>query len=253
MSRLTRSFLIGIAPIALLALGTEVGAQANDVDCTRCVDTKDIATEAVATARIAQQAVTTSKIGKAAVTTSKIAPRAVATGKIADGAVTVDKVAPELSNSLGTACAPGEYVAGQDASGNFICKSLKPLFTEDCVFVNGLSWCFNNDACGEACNDVCAAKGLTAVADESAWFNAQNGSANCQVIADALGIVSTNVSNWTVACLEDSVGTHSVGGGLVGPLLCSTVPNCPSAHLTDMDQLGVACGANSRRSICPCE
>jgi hypothetical protein len=39
----------------------------------------------------------------------------------------------------------------------------------------------------------------------------------------------------------------------VEPLLCSSEPSCPTAHLTDMDQLGVACGVNSRRSVCPCE
>ncbi len=116
MSKLIRTVLIGIAPIALLGLGAEVHAQANDVDCTRCVDGKDIAREAV----------TTNKIGKRAVTTGKIAPEAITTGKIADGAITGKKVSPKLKNAIGTFCVPGQVVIGMDDNGNFVCES--PLY-----------------------------------------------------------------------------------------------------------------------------
>jgi hypothetical protein len=293
MSKLIRTFLVGITPFALLAMGAEVQAQ-DDVDCIRCVDTSDIAPAAVTTSKIKQKAVTTGKIKNGAVTAEKIQDGAVTAEKIEDGAVatekiqdgavttekiqdgavtiekiqdgavtiekiqdgavTIDKVAPELSNSIGMFCPPGESVVGIDVSGNLVCESLKPFFTEDCFFANGLHWCFNKDACGEACNDVCAAKGLTPVADQDAWFDAQDTTAECQVIADAVGLDTVAVADYPYACLEDSQSSaHSVGGGLIGTLLCSTLSTCPNDHLTQMDQLGVVCGIGSRRSVCPCE
>lgn len=71
--------------------------------------------------------------------------------------------------------------------------------------------------------------------------------------ARLFGMVGTQLGGWAYACLEDSGGDH-VAETLVGSLYCSTSATCPSAHLTQMDQLGVACApAGSRRSICPCE
>lgn len=87
MSRLIRTFLIGIAPIALLGLGAEVRAQANDVNCFQCIDTKDIAPKSVTSGKIAPNAINTSKLKKGAVTKGKIAARAVTSGKIKIGAV----------------------------------------------------------------------------------------------------------------------------------------------------------------------
>ena len=87
MSRSIRTFLVGIT---MMVLGAEAHAQANDVDCSKCVDTKDIGFQAVTTGKIAKQAVTASKIG----------PGAVSTGKIRDGAVTADKLSPGLLSGL---------------------------------------------------------------------------------------------------------------------------------------------------------
>ena len=57
-----------------------------------------------------------------------------------------------------------------------------------CVEANGLNWCYNDQACGEACNDVCAALGLEVIDDDQVWFEAQNSEAKCQVISEALGL-----------------------------------------------------------------
>ena len=108
MPNFIRKSLIGIA---LLSMGAEVQAQ-DDVDCKQCVDTKDIA----------PQAVTTGKIKKQAVTTNKLAPQAVTTAKIKNGAVTIGKVGPKLKNAIGTFCEPGQVVIGKDSSGNFVCE-----------------------------------------------------------------------------------------------------------------------------------
>jgi len=97
MSKFIRTFLIGAA---LLSLASQVHAQANDVDCIKCVDTKDIAREAVNTYKIKPKAVTTDKLAKQAVTTSKLAPQAVTTGKIKNGAVTENKLSGNLLNAM---------------------------------------------------------------------------------------------------------------------------------------------------------
>jgi hypothetical protein len=62
------------------------------------------------------------------------------------------------------------------------------------------------------------------------------------------------MNSWTYGCLMDSGGNHN-GQTFLGPLLCSTFNGCPQQHLTNMDQLGVACNSPqaSRRSICPCQ
>jgi len=122
-----------------------------------------------------------------------------------------------------------------------------------CEEVNGILWCYNDQACGQACNDVCGTIDSQPIADNTIWFEAQDTTAECQAISQAFGLGSTvNSSNHSFACLEDSGGTHTVGGGLLAPLFCSTVAGCPADHRTKMDQLGVPCGTGSRRSICPC-
>jgi hypothetical protein len=95
MFRFIQALLIGICFLAI-----EAHAQANDVDCVRCVDTSDIAREAVNAYKIKPKAVTTDKLAKQAVTTSKLAPQAVTTEKIKDGAVTADKLSPGLLSGL---------------------------------------------------------------------------------------------------------------------------------------------------------
>ncbi len=108
MSKRTRTFLAGIA---LLAIGANAYAQ-DDLECLGCVDSRDIAREAVGTA----------KIGKQAVTTSRIAPKAVTGNKIANGTVGLRQVGPKLKADIGTYCAPGMVVIGKDSSGNFVCE-----------------------------------------------------------------------------------------------------------------------------------
>lgn len=123
-----------------------------------------------------------------------------------------------------------------------------------CRRVGELLWCWDDLACGEACEDVCSAVGLVPIASDAEWFAAQNTLDECTAISVAFGLGATpELSNWSYACLEDQYGTHSIGGGLLAPLRCTTDSNCPSRHRTDMDSLGVQCGVNSRRSICPCE
>jgi cysteine-rich repeat protein len=122
-----------------------------------------------------------------------------------------------------------------------------------CVEVNGQLWCFDNDACGEACNDVCAALGFDIEITDDEWFQLQDEISECQDIADAFGMPGIDVNSYAYACLEDSGAGDIVGGGLTGSLLCSTYNGCPFDHRTQMDGLGTACGVGgARRSICPC-
>ena len=123
-----------------------------------------------------------------------------------------------------------------------------------CVEANGLSWCFNNRECGQACNDVCASIGGELIDDDNVWFQAQDSVEECQAISQALGLGNVvDFDSFTHACLEDTFGNHTVGGGLNAPLLCSSFDGCPADHRTQADGLGVPCGPESRRSICPCE
>ena len=142
--------------------------------------------------------------------------------------------------TCGSVCSTGACIAS-------ICNAAS------CRVANGVNWCYNPNACGEACNAVCAALGLPLTISDTAWSAAQNTAPLCQAIADAFGLATINLGSWTYACLEDSAGTHTAPGGLVGPLYCSTLASCPTAHRAGMDQLGIACGASSRRSICPCQ
>ena len=123
-----------------------------------------------------------------------------------------------------------------------------------CRRVGELLWCYDDLACGEACNEVCSAVGMVPIASDAVWFAAQDTLAECNAVSAAFGYGETaELSSWSYACMEDNFGTHTAGGGLLVPLRCTTDSNCPSVHRTQMDQPGVACGVDSRRSICPCE
>jgi hypothetical protein len=159
---------------------------------------------------------------------------------------------PGSAAFLGKSCPLGYAVAGVDSKGEFICSA---MFV-GCVKANGLMWCYNNSACGEACNDVCASIGLAPIADNNVWFQAQDSEEECIAISQALGLGNTvDFDSWVYGCLQDSFGAHYVAGGvgLVAPLMCSRNSSCPSTHRTEMGQLGEPCGLFSRRSICPCE
>ena len=91
-----------------------------------------------------------------------------------------------------------------------------------CEEANGLNWCYNPNACGQACNDVCAVDGLQPVAN-NIWFEAQNTPDECLAIANEFGL-SPDLSDTLVGCLEDSSGTHNAPGGLDGALFCSDNP-----------------------------
>jgi len=123
-----------------------------------------------------------------------------------------------------------------------------------CRVVDGTQWCFDNDACGEACEDVCGALGLTIEPSDAVWFAAQDTVGECDAISDAFGLsVPVQFGASPLGCLEDGGLNDLTGGGLTGGLLCSSDPNCPAAHRTDMDNLGGICDiVGARRSVCPC-
>lgn len=164
-----------------------------------------------------------------------------------EGGVTGDYCANLLSdnNNCGT--------CGKTCGASEKCQNGKCL-PPTCVTANGLLWCWNPASCGQPCNAICQNFGLQPVANKTTWFNAQNTMQLCQNISVALGLGNTvNFGGYTYACVEDAYATHTGPGPLVGPILCSSDMNCPNQHVTNMDQLNVACGVNSRRAICPCE
>ena len=123
-----RKTVVAVLPLFLLVLGVEARAQAGNVVCTKCVDAKDIATEAVTTVKIESGSVLTSRIDNQAVNAKKLASGAVSSAKIKKGAVTLSKVVPKLKNAIGTGCAPGKVVVGKDSSGHLVCEDPAPAY-----------------------------------------------------------------------------------------------------------------------------
>jgi len=122
-----------------------------------------------------------------------------------------------------------------------------------CKLVGDIYWCFNPNACGQVCNDVCASLGLSPLASDADWFAAQDTVEKCQDISEAFGLGTTvDFFDYVYGCLEDTQGEHTAPGGLNAPLLCSSQVQCPSQHRTGMDGRTFPCGESSRRSVCPC-
>ena len=86
------AFLLAIALSPLQS----ARAQANDLDCAKCVETGDIAGAAVTTFKLKNQAETTSKLAK----------QAVSTGKLQNGAVTEQKLSPAVAAAIQSAGNP---------------------------------------------------------------------------------------------------------------------------------------------------
>jgi cysteine-rich repeat protein len=122
-----------------------------------------------------------------------------------------------------------------------------------CQVVDNQLWCFNDAACGEPCDEVCDALGMTISISDDEWFQLQDTAAECQTLADAFGMPGIDFAGYSYACLEDSGLNDAVGGGLTGNLFCSSSNTCPFDHHNNMDNAGVPCGAGGRRSICPCD
>jgi hypothetical protein len=122
-----------------------------------------------------------------------------------------------------------------------------------CEEVNGLLWCYNDQACGQPCNEVCETIGSQPIADNTVWLEAQDTEEECRAISQAFGLgEDVDVDFFNAACIEDAGGNHTVGGGLIPPLWCSAFPSCPAFHRSGMDQQNIPCGPSSRRSLCPC-
>lgn len=82
--------------------------------------------------------------------------------------------------------------------------------------VAGIFWCFNPNACGEPCDQVCAALGLPLTISNVAWFAAQDTAAECQAINDAFGLGgAVSMAGYTYACSEDQFGPHAGPGPML--------------------------------------
>lgn len=132
MTQTTKRILSIAVSVLPLVLGAEAYAQATDVDCSKCVDSKDLnaksvitgklGDKAVTTNKIATEAVTTGRIAQQAVTTSKIAPKAVTSKKIGLNAVGVKHVGPIMKADIGSFCETGQVVVGKDFDGTLVCE-----------------------------------------------------------------------------------------------------------------------------------
>jgi len=104
------SLSLSVLALAIAQSPAFAQAQAEDLDCVRCVDTVDIAPKAVINGKIGDAAITTGKIkggavstGKLqnqAVTQQKLAPGSVSSGKIQDGAIQIRHLSQVLRDRL---------------------------------------------------------------------------------------------------------------------------------------------------------
>jgi cysteine-rich repeat protein len=176
---------------------------------------------------------------------------------IATAACDTDCTAPSCGDGVQNiaaleTCDDGDNVDGDGCSSDCF---IEGDFGGQCRIVDGRQWCFDNDNCGQACDDVCTSLGLTIEADDMLWYAAQDTLVECQAISDAFGIAAAaQLDGLPYGCLEDAGNDDTVGGGLTGPLTCSTDATCPGSHRTQMDDLDGVCNlAGARRSVCPCE
>ncbi len=122
--------LVGAA--AVLAPASAWAQTATDVDCTECVDTPDIADQAVTGNKLAQSSILTGKFADGSVTGNKLANGSILTGKFADQSVTGNKIAQgailagKLANGavrtgkILDAAVTGDKLADQAVTGNKI-------------------------------------------------------------------------------------------------------------------------------------
>jgi cysteine-rich repeat protein len=167
-----------------------------------------------------------------------------------------DCTAPEcgdgvVNNAAIETCDDGGNMSGDGCSSDCF---IEGDFGGLCRIVDGTQWCFDNDHCGQACEDVCDALGLTIEPDDATWFAAQDTVAECQAISDAFGLAAPiDFDGQPLGCLEDTGLVDVVGGGLSGGLACSSDAMCPAMHRTAMDDQDSVCNLpGARRSICPC-
>ena len=109
--------------LCLVGLASEASAQATDVVCSKCVDTSDIAGEAITVWKLGAKAVTAAKIKNDAVTTPKIKGLSVTAPKIANGTIIAKKVNPkEIQLRINGTCAVGSFVAAIGEDGSVTCE-----------------------------------------------------------------------------------------------------------------------------------
>jgi hypothetical protein len=81
-----------IALTLIFGFTSVYAAPADDLDCSQCVDKREIAPDSISTGKIANEAVTQGKIASRAVTAEKLKGSSVTQGKIRDAAVTSNKI-----------------------------------------------------------------------------------------------------------------------------------------------------------------
>ena len=114
-------------------------------------------------------------------------------------------------------------------------------YPEGCYYANGLLWCEDVTLPDQSCNSICEAKGLQAIEDSTAWFEAQDTVAECTAIRDVFGYISSvSLAAWSFMCAQHRTDDSAFFG-------CSESSSCPDAHRTGSDDYPLFTG------VCPCE
>lgn len=124
MSGYKQIALAGAASIALLSLSAATHAQSTDLDCSKCVQAKELDSEAVTTYKIRDQAVTTSKLASDAVSGAKIKNGAITKNKIADKAVGGTQINPtQVQKRVDGTCTVGSFITAVAKNGTVTCET----------------------------------------------------------------------------------------------------------------------------------
>lgn len=127
-----------------------------------------------------------------------------------------------------------------------------------CRVVAGVRWCYNSAACGQSCQQVCAALGLPLSISDSDWLAAQDTIEECRAISVAFGVTPTLTfpvgSGSVYACTEVLSSRLTIPVSPTADVRCSSHPMCPASHRTGADFFGQACDQTGATiSICPCQ
>lgn len=226
--------VLGSAVIAMLALSAEVQAQATDVDCDGCVDTGDIANQAVARAKLGNGSVGTAQIGNQQVNRGKIASGAIGSPQIGNQQVTGSKFVSGAVGfaQIGSFQVTEDKLADNSVSGSKLAigaVSVDPAMIRRTLAGQACRWNLSGQSptgywvnSGQGCGGVAAVKlpdGVELTELECTFFNGANASGNMNArlvrrdrasqSAEAVFITDFTTPNDTIQTVNDTVPENS--------------------------------------------
>ena len=223
-------------------------AQATDLVCSECVQTTDVAPNAVNNSKIANGAVNAAKLAANAVTVAKIANNSITTPKLTTASVTRPKIAPnainanKIANAAVTAAkiAPGAINATKLANSAVTFEKLaSDVLLQNTLFVSADSTQANN------CNDLrdaLAEAGSIAAPEQKVLVRLDTGTFDCGStgITVPANVILEGGGNHSSNILFNS-GATAIVGSVEGALVSLN----SATELRRLDIRNILSGTNS--------